>query len=157
MTSTERDDDDISSPYSTAARKPNKTLEGLGSQDTDSPFALTSNPLTHLASDEETLLPALRHRLSTLSADFKTRINNLLGDLAVQPDVDMKFLAVVMNFNDVYQPRKRRRHHPGVGTERKTPAAQMQQGGGGGDATVRKEGGEGGSTTSKGKEKERGR
>ena len=156
-TTTEKDDDDSPSPYPTTTKK--LAANGPASQDTDSPFPLTSHPLTHLASDEETLLPALRQRLSTLSADFKTRINNLLGDLAVQPDVDMKFLAVVMNFNDVYQPRKRRRHHPGVtGTERKTPAAQMQgSGGGGGDATVRKEGGEGGSTTSKGKEKERGK
>jgi gamma-tubulin complex component 3 len=30
--------------------------------------------------------------------------------LAYQPDVDMRFLGVVMNFNDVYQPvRKQKR------------------------------------------------
>ena len=58
---------------------------------------------------DDTMLPALRTRLSSLSTDFRTRVNNLLGDLAVQPDVDMKFLGVVMNFNDVYTPRKRRR------------------------------------------------
>ena len=49
----------------------------------------------------------------------------------VQPDVDMKFLAVVMNFNDVYTPKKRRREgHRG---EKKTP--------GQGAETSKKEGG----------------
>lgn len=93
------------------------------------------------------MLPALRKRLTDLSADFKTRVNNLLGDLAVQPDVDMKFLAVVMNFNDVYTPRKRRREHHKTG-EKKTP---------GQGETVKKEGGGGSRTVSaaeeKGKEK----
>jgi gamma-tubulin complex component 3 len=46
-----------------------------------------------------------------LETDFRARVNILLGDLAYQPDVDMRFLAVVMNFNDVYAPVKRRRQH----------------------------------------------
>jgi len=31
-----------------------------------------------------------------------------LGDLQYQPDVDMRFLGVVMNFNDVYQPVRKK-------------------------------------------------
>ncbi len=34
----------------------------------------------------------------------------LLYDLAHQPDVDLRFLGVVMNFNEVYQPVNVRRH-----------------------------------------------
>ncbi|KAL9638987.1 MAG: hypothetical protein Q9164_001221, partial [Protoblastenia rupestris] len=98
-------------------------------RNTDSPFPISNHTLP---SDEESMLPALRTRLSTLSQDFKTRINNLLGDLAVQPDVDMRFLGVVMNFNDVYQPRKRRRHVgvSAVAGEKKTPTQQGGEGGG---------------------------
>ena len=55
------------------------------------------------------MLPSLRARLLDLSADFRSRVNILLGDLAYQPDVDMRFLGVVMNFNDVYEPVRRRR------------------------------------------------
>lgn len=60
---------------------------------------------------ERTLLAQLRGRLQTLARDFHARVNILLGDLAYQPDVDMRFLAVVMNFNEVYAPVKRRRQH----------------------------------------------
>ena len=101
---TEKDEEELNSPnpfFTTASRDQ--------SRDTDSPFPI-SNTLQSLPSDEKAMLPALRTRLSQLSQDFKTRTNILLGDLAVQPDVDMRFLGVVMNFNDVYQPRKRRRH-----------------------------------------------
>jgi gamma-tubulin complex component 3 len=55
------------------------------------------------------MLEQIRQRLKTLEVDFRARVNILLGDLAYQPDVDMRFLAVVMNFNDVYAPVKRRR------------------------------------------------
>ncbi|KAF1825597.1 spc98 like protein [Dissoconium aciculare CBS 342.82] len=60
---------------------------------------------------ERGMLEQLRQRLKTLETDFRARVNVLLGDLAYQPDVDMRFLAVVMNFNDVYAPVKRRRQH----------------------------------------------
>lgn len=60
-------------------------------------------------SADDSVLDSLRIRLRDLSADFKSRVNILLGDLAHQPDVDMRFLGVVMNFNDVYQPVRRRR------------------------------------------------
>lgn len=59
------------------------------------------------AADEAAILAQLRGRLSSLATDFRARVNVLLGDLAYQPDVDMRFLGVVMNFNDVYTPVRR--------------------------------------------------
>jgi gamma-tubulin complex component 3 len=53
-------------------------------------------------------LPALQERLRQLGVSFRTRLQILLGDLAYQPDVDMRFLGVAMNFNDVYQPVRRK-------------------------------------------------
>lgn len=61
------------------------------------------------AGDDETLLASLRKRMADLSTDFKTRINNFLYDLARQPDVDLRFLGVVMNFNEAYKPVNLRR------------------------------------------------
>ncbi|EDN02187.1 predicted protein [Histoplasma mississippiense (nom. inval.)] len=69
------------------------------------------------AGDEDHLLPSLRTRLRDLAADFRIRLLTLLGDLAYQPDVDMRFLGVVMNFNDVYQVVRRRRG-TGAGKDR---------------------------------------
>ena len=54
------------------------------------------------AEADDRMLASLRVRLRELLADFHSRVNILLGDLAYQPDVDMRFLGVVMNFNDVY-------------------------------------------------------
>lgn len=74
---------------------------------TDSP------PLPPLAGltvgDDQTLLESLRNRLLHLSADFRSRLNILLYDLAHQPDTDLRFLGVVMNFNEVYKPVNIRR------------------------------------------------
>ncbi|GJN76230.1 microtubule-nucleating Tub4p (gamma-tubulin) complex component [Purpureocillium lilacinum] len=56
--------------------------------------------------------PVLQERLRHLGQSFRTRLQILLGDLAYQPDVDMRFLGVAMNFNDVYQPTKRRNKGP---------------------------------------------
>ncbi|KAI1425691.1 Spc97/Spc98 family protein [Xylaria sp. FL1777] len=52
--------------------------------------------------------PALQERLRHLGDRFRTRLQMLLGDLAYQPDVDLRFLGVSMNFNDVYQPIRRK-------------------------------------------------
>jgi gamma-tubulin complex component 3 len=52
--------------------------------------------------------PVLQDRLRQLGTSFRTRLQILLGDLAYQPDVDMRFLGVAMNFNDVYVPAKRK-------------------------------------------------
>ena len=58
---------------------------------------------------DEAMLTALRKRLGDLATDFRARLAILLGDLLAQPDPDMKFLGVVMNFNDVYRPVRRKR------------------------------------------------
>ncbi|KAJ8133139.1 hypothetical protein O1611_g478 [Lasiodiplodia mahajangana] len=52
--------------------------------------------------------PALQERLRHLGDRFRTRLQILLGDLAYQPDIDLRFLGVSMNFNDVYQPVRRK-------------------------------------------------
>ncbi|CAJ2502516.1 Uu.00g099100.m01.CDS01 [Anthostomella pinea] len=52
--------------------------------------------------------PALRERLRHLGDRFRTKLQILLGDLAYQADVDLRFLGVAMNFNDVYQPVRRK-------------------------------------------------
>lgn len=59
--------------------------------------------------NEDQMLSALRVRLGALSTNFRAKIAILLGDLAAQPDVNLRFLAMVMNFNDVYRPQKRRK------------------------------------------------
>ncbi|PSR92015.1 Spc98 family-domain-containing protein [Coniella lustricola] len=50
--------------------------------------------------------PVLQERLKMLSAAFQKKLCALLGDLAYQPDVDLRFLGVAMNFNDVYVPTR---------------------------------------------------
>ncbi|TAQ89413.1 hypothetical protein B7494_g2292 [Chlorociboria aeruginascens] len=52
--------------------------------------------------------PVLKARLEELGRHFRSKVCLLLGDLAYQPDVDMRFLGVVMNFNDVYQPMRKK-------------------------------------------------
>ncbi|KAL9624527.1 MAG: hypothetical protein Q9160_001191 [Pyrenula sp. 1 TL-2023] len=68
--------------------------------ETDSPLL----PPTKVASADDRVLDGLRVRMSSLSTDFRKAISVFLGDLARQPDVDVRFLGVVMNFNDVYKP-----------------------------------------------------
>lgn len=53
--------------------------------------------------------PVLRERLRHLGKSFGLRMSGLLSDLAYQPDVEMRFLGVAMNFNDVYPVRRRTR------------------------------------------------
>lgn len=89
---------------------------------TDSPFP--ANDILAGASPDESedqMLNALRVRLGELSKDFRERIATFLGDLAMEPDVNMKFLGVVMNFNNFYEPRRRRRRAFDQKESRKTP------------------------------------
>ncbi|KAI9929041.1 Microtubule-nucleating Tub4p (gamma-tubulin) complex component [Aspergillus wentii] len=72
-------------------------------------FDTPSSVMNHDLSADDHMLASLQVRLRDLSAEFRSRLNILLGDLAYQPDVDMRFLGVVMNFNDVYEPVRRRR------------------------------------------------
>ena len=139
----EKDDDDTRSPSPATARGGSG-----GTHRTDSPFAISSIITGAAFSGDDQMLPALRLRLRELSTDFRARVNVLLGDLAVQPDVDMKFLGVVMNFNNVYAPRKRRRDAHRSVADRKTPGAGAGAGGasaaagsvdGGGNTSARSE------------------
>ncbi|KAI1104782.1 spindle pole body component alp6 [Jackrogersella minutella] len=66
--------------------------------------------------------PALQERLKHLGDRFRTKLQVLLGDLAYQADVDLRFLGVAMNFNDVYQPvRRKPKSTPGPATAAKGP------------------------------------
>ena len=90
---------------------PGVSAKGTGmhdaSVDSDSPLL---QPLAGLrVGDDQTLLDSLRSRLLHLSAEFRSRLNVLLYDLAHQPDTDLRFLGVVMNFNEVYKPVNVRR------------------------------------------------
>ncbi|PNS19072.1 hypothetical protein CAC42_1808 [Sphaceloma murrayae] len=74
--------------------------------------SIDGRPLIPMPGDEDEEadgLGKIKKRLVDLEADFKARVNVLLGDLAYQQDTDMRFLGVVMNFNDVYRPVRRRR------------------------------------------------
>ncbi|KAF2805151.1 uncharacterized protein BDZ99DRAFT_574761 [Mytilinidion resinicola] len=90
--------DNDATPGATKGRKPR-------SADTDSPFPI----MQPAGGNEDDVLPALRIRLGNLLVEFRSRVNVLLGDLYHQPDHDMRWLAMVMNFNDVYQPARRKR------------------------------------------------
>lgn len=81
-----------------------------GGGDRDSPDPFSTGGGGQVRSE----MPALRERLRQLGASFRTRLQILLGDLAYQPDVDMRFLGVAMNFNDVYQPVRRKTKTAGV-------------------------------------------
>ncbi|RKF75650.1 Spindle pole body component alp6 [Golovinomyces cichoracearum] len=62
-------------------------------------------PIDNKISDE---LPVLQERLAKIGSHFKLRVCLLVGELAYQPDVDMRFLGVAMNFNDFYQPVRKK-------------------------------------------------
>ncbi|KAL7276713.1 Microtubule-nucleating Tub4p (gamma-tubulin) complex component [Rhizina undulata] len=54
--------------------------------------------------EADLMLPTLRGRLRGLSADFRARVVILLGDLAYQPDMDMRLLGVLLSFNEYVSP-----------------------------------------------------
>jgi gamma-tubulin complex component 3 len=70
----------------------------------------TPAPITDESIADE--FPILQERLQALGTHFRSRVCLLLGDLAYQPDVDMRFLGVVMNFNDVYQSVRKKSSRP---------------------------------------------
>ena len=92
-------------------RAASRLSESERERDTDSPIpgAAALVGLAGAQQSDEQMLAALRGRLRELAAEFRARLATLLGDLLAQPDADMKFLGVVMNFNDVYRPARRRR------------------------------------------------
>lgn len=91
---------------------------------------------------EDHLLPSIRSRLRNLSSEFRARVVTLLGDLAYQPDVDMRFLGVVMNFNDFYQVVRRRKGGTGSTREREREREKRKGGSGEAGSTGEKEKGE---------------
>lgn len=105
-------DDNLDSPNPEGARR------RAGAHSVNSPLLPAGTVLLGSGASEDDLLPALRERLAGLASDFKARVNVLLGDLMTQPDLDMRWLAMVMNFNDVYQPVRRKRKHDREGREK---------------------------------------
>ncbi|KAM3425488.1 Spindle pole body component [Cercospora zeina] len=103
---TEADEESEPSPLFPTASKTMR--ERLRERETDSPIPPLL-PLQGGIDGERNMLGSLRQRLKTLEGDFKAKVNVLLGDLAYQPDSDMRFLAIAMNFNEVYAPVKRSR------------------------------------------------
>lgn len=109
----EKDSLATSSPDLLGSRRPSR-------RDTDSPFP----PLLKIgdaSTGEDDVLPALRKRLAHLIKDYQLRISVLLGDLIHQPDHDMRWLAMVMNFNGVYEPKRRRKKGEKREREKDTP------------------------------------
>lgn len=70
------------------------------------------------AEGDGSVLGALRQRLGALSSDFRAKVSVLLGDLAYQPDQDMRFLGTMVNFNNAYKSVRRARR-PGSEREKK--------------------------------------
>ncbi|KAI3396262.1 hypothetical protein diail_12344 [Diaporthe ilicicola] len=83
---------------STRGSYPNTPVVDTPSED---PFASLGSVISEF--------PSLQERLRHLATSFQRKLCILLGDLAYQPDVDMRFLGVAMNFNDAYQPMRSRR------------------------------------------------
>ena len=111
----DKDDEDTALPGDHNTKERSRRPE----RDTDSPLP----PSFSGNAGDDQMLPSLRQRLRELSVDFRARLVVLLGDLSVQPDVDMKFLGVVMNFNDVYRPQRRKRREG----SKKTPAEKGKE------------------------------
>jgi gamma-tubulin complex component 3 len=55
------------------------------------------------SAENDAVFPELKNRLSDLGRQFHRKLSSLLGDLAHQPNAEMRFLGVVMNFNEFYQ------------------------------------------------------
>jgi gamma-tubulin complex component 3 len=107
---------DSPDPFGTTKRSSRK--------DPESPFPPPLLKIGDAGLGEDDVLPALRKRLASLLVDFRSKVNVLLGDLIHQPDHDMRWLAMVMNFNDVYQPvRRRRKGEKRKDREKETPQA----------------------------------
>jgi gamma-tubulin complex component 3 len=103
---------------------PFSTTKRSSRVDPESPFPPPLLKFGDAGLGEDDILPALRKRLASLLVDFRSKVNVLLGDLIHQPDHDMRWLAMVMNFNDVYQPvRRRRKGEKRKDREKETPQA----------------------------------
>ncbi|KAK4201425.1 Spc98 family-domain-containing protein [Triangularia verruculosa] len=101
--------------------RPNSDMEN--SVGPDDPFFAGGLAGNNIKSE----FPALQERLKQLGVSFRTRLQILLGDLAYQPDVDMRFLGVSMNFNDVYQPVRRKSAKAAAGSNVGSNAAGQEK------------------------------
>lgn len=93
-------------------------------KDTESPILFPFN-----AGDDASLLAGLRKRMTDLSNDYHTRVNAFLYDLAHQPDVELRFLSVLMNFNEAYKPvnpRRQRRKEKGKSSDMQSQASMSR-------------------------------
>ncbi|PLB52877.1 putative spindle pole body component [Aspergillus steynii IBT 23096] len=120
---------------------------GNGGDGADTPSSL----LNHDLSVDDHMLASLRVRLRELSAEFRSRLNIFLGDIAHHSESDMRFLGVVMNFNDVYEPARRRRTATGVSSrDRERARRKAAASGANGEGSAQRE-----SRREREKEKER--
>lgn len=90
------------------ASTPDLRPDSAGVDGVNTPLSLGGQ---NLAGDDD-ILNRLRGSLDAVSTEFQTRITRLLLDLAYQPDVDMRFLAIMMNFNNVYDTKRRKTAGP---------------------------------------------
>jgi gamma-tubulin complex component 3 len=102
-------DDDSSASFHGASTNRRGAREG----EVDSPIPqlipLPGGPAA-VAGNEGAILDHLRARLRALRGSFKAKIIVLLTELQSQPDTDMRFLGVVMNYNGAYPlPEKKRK------------------------------------------------
>lgn len=91
----------------------------------DDPFGSFDSAATAVSSE----FPALQERLRALAVSFQRKLCALLGDLAYQPDVDLRFLGVAMNFNDAYVPTrpKSARHAKGAASSAAVPGTARSE------------------------------
>lgn len=102
---------DFTRRQDTAAKVESRTAAGkwgISDGDTDTPTPVPPIGLSGGMSEDD-ILSTQRVRLRELAEKFKRKVTILLGDLIAQPDPDMRWLAMVMNFNDVYQPRRKKK------------------------------------------------
>ena len=104
-------------------RRKEVSAAGAAERDADS-LGLAGFVLDPTAAGDDQMLPALQKRLGDLAVDFRARLAVLLGDLLAQPDPDIKFLGMNMNFNGVYRPQRRSRRE---GKERRAPPSAAGQ------------------------------
>ncbi|KAI5927371.1 spindle pole body component alp6 [Camillea tinctor] len=89
-------------------RHPGRGKSAATNVNTSSLDAADASHLTQEGGVPHSEFPALQERLRHLGDRFRGKLQILLGDLAYQPDVDLRFLGVAMNFNDVYQPIRKK-------------------------------------------------
>lgn len=100
--------------------------DGPRSRDMESPMP---PPLLATGMFEDAdVLTALRTRLRELTNDFRARVCLFLGDLAYQPDTDLRFLGVTMNWNDTYKISRRGKKRNNDALNAVTPAADVNRG-----------------------------